>query len=125
MIDTRREFNLVFCPNDPNPKAKELVKVMTSSGQKLVRLLVIGRYCYNSRLEMSRLDRTLGAQIGAVKMVAWPDLMRHYVFMDFRVSDVVLGNLIKFHERIPANIIRIVTRYCDTCSKHFTHTELA
>jgi hypothetical protein len=62
MTDTRREFNLVFCPN--------------------------------ACVELSRIDGTRRAQIQRMKMIAQPDLMRHYVFMDIRASDVALSNLI-------------------------------
>jgi len=62
MIDTRREFNLVFCPN--------------------------------ACVELLRIDKTRRAQMRRVKMIAQPDLMRHYVFMDIGASDVALSNLI-------------------------------
>ena len=55
-----------------------------------------------------------------VKMIAQPDLMRPYVFMDIRASDVALSNLINYSERIPAEFIPDITKYYDTCRKHFT-----
>jgi hypothetical protein len=51
-------------------------------------------FCPNACVELSRIDGTRRAQIQRMKMIAQPDLMRHYVFMDIRASDVALSNLI-------------------------------
>jgi hypothetical protein len=121
----RREFNLVFCPNDPNPKLKELVRIMAFSGQEIITITLVGPYCYDARIVFSRLDRTRGAQMRCVKMIAQPDLMRHYIFMDVRASEVSLFNTMRYYERIPADFIPLITEYCDTCRKHFVHTNCA
>jgi hypothetical protein len=42
-IDTRKEFNLVFCPNDPNRKVKEFIRTMAYSGQKILRIYLISQ----------------------------------------------------------------------------------
>lgn len=74
-------------------------------------------------VELSRLDRTQGAQVGFVELIAQPDLMRHYVFMDVRASDVALFNTMKYYERLPADFISVITKYCDICRKHFTYID--
>ena len=35
-VDSRQEFNLVFCPNDPSPKVRVLVNSMAYSDRKLL-----------------------------------------------------------------------------------------
>ena len=57
----KRVFNLIFCPNEPNPKVKELVRLMAFSRQELARILVIGQYRYDSLVEISKLGRRRGA----------------------------------------------------------------
>lgn len=37
MIDTRRKFNRVLCPNDPNLEVKALVSLMAHSNDDFVR----------------------------------------------------------------------------------------
>jgi hypothetical protein len=51
-------------------------------------------FCPKACVGLSRIDRTRRAQMRRVKMIAQPDLMRPYVFMDIRASDVALSNLI-------------------------------
>ena len=51
-------------------------------------------FCPNACVGLSRINRTRRAQMRRVKMIAQPDLMRHYVFMDIGASDVALSNLI-------------------------------
>ena len=77
-------------------------------------------FCPTACVGLSRIDRTRRAQMRRVKMIAQPDLMRPYVFMDIRASDVALSNLINYSERIPAEFIPDITKYYDTCRKHFT-----
>ena len=91
MTDTRREsnlvFNLVFCPDDPNSKVKELVSRMAHSDKDFVGL-IMGPYRYDAHVELSQLDRRQGSLVALVKIVAHPDLFRHYVFIDVKASDV-------------------------------------
>jgi hypothetical protein len=76
-------------------------------------------FCLNVCVKLSRIGRTRRAEMRRVKMIAQPDLMRHYVFMDIRASDVALSNF-NYSERIPAEFIPVITKYCGTCMKHFT-----
>ena len=130
MTDTRREFNLIFCPNDPNPKVKELVRLMAFYGQEWFNGILwsdsyascdraIFVWCKCRTIEA---DRKQGAQKRYEKVMTQPDLMRHYVFMDVRASDVAFSNTIKYYQRIPVEYIRVITKYCDTCRKHFMQT---
>jgi hypothetical protein len=81
-IDSRKDFNLIFCPNDPNRKVKDLVRLMAFSGQELARILLIGQYKYEvitKGLELRRFSKSAGVQTELVGRTANPDLMRHYV----------------------------------------------
>jgi len=64
-IDSRKEFNLVLCPNDPNRKVKEFIKTMAYSGQKILRILLIGQYLYDVTtrgLDLRRFSKSAGVQ---------------------------------------------------------------
>lgn len=122
MTDRKREFNLVFCPNDPDPKVKELVRVMAFSGQEIVSLLLIGPYRHGANAELLKLDRKCGVHMLCRKAIAQPDLMRHYVSMNVRASDVAFSKTIEYYQSIPADFIPVITKYCDICRKHFMQT---
>ncbi len=94
---------------------------MAFSGQEQVRILLVGPYCHDARVVFSKLDRMWGAQIRCVKMIAQPDLMRHYLFMDLGASDIAVFKTGKYYLRIPAEYIPIITEYSDTCRKNFAY----
>ena len=124
-IDSRKEFNLVFCPNDPSPKIQTLVNSMAYSGQETLRFLMIGQYKYDVStrgLKFRKFSRSTSAQTELVGRIANPDLMRHYVFMDIRASDLSYHNVIKSLDSIPSEYISVIIKYCDTCGKHFMQT---
>jgi hypothetical protein len=124
-VDSRQEFNLVFCPNDPSPKVRALVNSMAYSGQETVKFLLIGQYKYDVStrgLKLRKLSRSARTQTELVGRIANPDLMRHYMFMDIRASDLSYHNVIKSLEHIPSDYISVLIKYCDTCGKHFMQT---
>lgn len=124
-IDSRKEFNLVFCPNDPNPKLRALVNSMAYSGQETIRLPMIGQYKYEvctRGLKLRKFNRSASAQTEFVGRIANPDAMRHCVFIDIRASDLSYHNVIKSLEHIPSDYISVLIKYCDNCGKHFTQT---
>ena len=123
-VDSRQEFNLVFCLNDPSPKVRVLVDSMAYSGQETLRFLMIGQYKYDVStrgLKFRKFSRS-SAQTELVGRIANPDLMRHYVFMDIRASDLSYQNVIKSLDSIPSEYISVIIKYCDTCGKHFRQT---
>jgi len=123
-VDSRQEFNLVFCLNDPSPKVRVLVDSMAYSGQETLRFLMIGQYKYDVStrgLKFRKFSRS-SAQTELVGRIANPDLMRHYVFMDIRASDLSYHNVIKSLDSIPSEYISVIIKYCDTCGKHFRQT---
>ena len=64
---------------------------MGYSGQQILRILLIGQYKYEvttKGLELRRSSKSAGVQTELAGRFANPDLMRHYVFMDIRASDV-------------------------------------
>jgi hypothetical protein len=88
-IDSRKEFNLVFCPNDPSPKLRTLVDSMAYSRQETLRFLMIGQYKYDVStrgLKLRKFSRSASAQTELVGRIANPDLMRHY-------SNIYLQNM--------------------------------
>jgi hypothetical protein len=124
-VDSRQEFNLVFCPNDPSPKVRALVNSMAYSGQETVKFLLMGQYKYDVStrgLKLRKLSRSARTQTELVGRIANPDLMRHYMFMDIRASDLSYHNVIKSLEHIPSDYISVLIKYCDTCGKHFMQT---
>jgi hypothetical protein len=125
-IDSRKEFNLVFCPNDPNRKVKEFVRTMGYSGQKILRILLIGQYKYDVRtrgLDLRRFSKSAGVQTELVGRFANPDLMRHDVFIDIRASDVSNYQSLKWFKSIPVDFVQVILEYCDTCREHFMQTD--
>jgi len=94
---------------------------MAYSGQKILRILLIGQYKYDvmtKGLELKRFNKSAGVQTEIVGRLANPDLMRHYVFMDIRASDVSYHESLKWFESIPADFIQVILEYCDICRKH-------
>jgi hypothetical protein len=125
-IDTRKEFNLVFCPNDPNRKVKQFIKTMAYSGQQFLRILLIGQYKYEvttKGLDLRRISKSAGVQTELVGRFANPDLMRHYVFIDIRASDVSNYQSLKWFKSIPTDYVQVILEYCDTCREHFMQTD--
>ena len=126
-IDSRKEFNLVFCPNDPNRKVKEFIKTMAYSGQQFLRIYLIGQYKYDvttKGLDLRRISKSAGVQTELVGRFANPDLMRHYVFMDIRASDVSYYENLKWFKSISADLVQVILKYCDTCREHFMQTDV-
>jgi hypothetical protein len=98
---------------------------MAYSGQETVKFLLIGQYKYDVStrgLKLRKLSRSAGTQTELVGRIANPDLMRHYMFMDIRASDLSYHNVIKSLEHIPSEYISVLIKYCDTCGKHFMQT---
>ena len=98
---------------------------MAYSGQETLRFLMIGQYKYDVStrgLKFRKFSRSTSAQTELVGRIANPDLMRHYVFMDIRASDLSYHNVIKSLDSIPSEYISVIIKYCDTCGKHFMQT---
>ena len=126
-IDSRKEFNLVFCPNDPNRKVKEFIRTMAYSGQKILRIYLIGQYKYDVTtrgLDLRRFSKSAGVQTELVGRFANPDLMRHYAYMDIRASDVSDYESLKWFKSIPADFVHVILEYCDACREHFMQTDV-
>jgi len=124
-VDSRQEFNLVFCPNDPSPKVRVLVNSMAYSGQETLRFLMIGQYKYDVStrgLKFRKFSWSASAQTEFVGRIANPDLMRHYAFINIRFSDLSYHNAIKSLEHIPSDYISVLIKFCDTCGNHFMQT---
>jgi hypothetical protein len=99
-----------------------LANTMAYSGQEYLRLLIMGQYKYEVStrgLNLRRFTKSAGAQTELVGRIANPDLMRHYIFIDIRASDLSYHNVIKWFEPISADFIPVITKDCDTCRKHF------
>jgi hypothetical protein len=112
LMELRRGFPLTV------KESARLIANLAYSGQKLIRFLMIGKYCYDANVELLCLDRTKGARMRAVKMISQPDLMRYSIFMDFRASEVEFINTLKNYEHISADLFPVIFEYSDTC-KHF------
>jgi hypothetical protein len=74
-------------------------------------------------LELRRFNKSAGVQTEVVGRIANPDLMRHYVFMDIRASDVSDCESLKWFKSIPAHFVHVMLEYCDICRKHFMQTD--
>jgi hypothetical protein len=93
---------------------------MAYSGQR--RIYLIGQYKYDvttKGLDFRRISKSAGVQTKLVGRFANPDLMRHYVFMDIRASDVSNYESLKWFKSTPADFVHVMLDYCDTCRKHF------
>src|SRR5262249_25418799 len=92
------------------------------SGQKILRILLIGQYLYDVTtrgLDLRRFSKSAGVQTELVGRFANPDLMRHEVFIDIRASDVSDYESLKWFKSIPADYVQIILENCDTCRIHF------
>jgi hypothetical protein len=95
---------------------------MAYSGQEYLRFLMIGQYKYDVStrgLKIRKFNKSASAQTELVGRIANPDLMRHYVFLDISTSDLSYHNVIKWSEPVLSEYIQVITKYCDTCRKHF------
>lgn len=105
-----------------------MVKTMAYSGQEISKLLLIGQYKYEVStrgLRLRRFSKSAGAQTELVGRIAEPDLMRHYMFVDIRASDLSYFSVMKWFETIPAEYIEVISEFCDRCRKHFMQSDHA